>query len=98
MICTEYPGIQKGMRWTICIFTLVLRKKHDIVTRGSRVNNICTTPYIIGGEVKSKEFVVVQAVILKEYKIARTFVNGQGKYRPRPEIGLRCHRAGTRVL
>jgi hypothetical protein len=76
--------------------TLVLYKKHDVVTRGSRINNIRTTSYIIGGEMKSKEFVVVYAVIFKEYEIGCTSVNGQGKYGPR--VGLRCHRAGTGAL
>jgi hypothetical protein len=44
-------------------------KKHDVATRCSWVNDVCPTAYIIHSVVKLNELVMVDAIVLKEYKI-----------------------------
>jgi hypothetical protein len=58
----------------------MVRKKHDVATRCSWVNDVCPVAHIICGVVKSNELVMVNAVVLKEYKILQIAVGAMGGF------------------
>lgn len=68
----------------------MVRKKHDVATRCSWVNDVCPAAHIIRGVVKSNELVMVNAVVLKEYKISRIAVGAMG--------GFNADRCNIRML
>ena len=75
-------------RGTGCTINLCC-EKHDVVMRCPCVNDICSTPHVIRGEVKSNEPMVIYAPIFKEHKTRGiSFGEGSG-------IGGRPH---VRVL
>ena len=68
----------------------MVRKKHDVAMRCSWVNDVCPTVDIIRGVVKSNELVMVNAVVLKKYKILRLAVGVMG--------GFNVDRCNTRMF
>ena len=58
----------------------MVSKKDDVAMRCSWVNDVCPMVHIIHGVVKLNKLVMVNAVVLKKYKILQIAVRAMGGF------------------